>query len=58
MIEGLYKPFQSWSEKGAVFVIADLHLGESEDLRQAYPNRPTDEELMIAKDTYNLINNR
>lgn len=46
MIEGLYKPFQSWSEKGAVFIIADLHLGESEDLRQAYPNRPTDEELV------------
>lgn len=46
MIEGLYPQFAKWSEKGAVFVIADLHLGESEDLRQAYPNRPTDEELV------------
>lgn len=46
MIDGLYKPFLNWGEKGAVFCIADLHLGESEDLRQIYKNRPTDEELV------------
>jgi len=46
MIEGLYHQFAKWGEKGAVFVIADLHLGESEDLRQAYPKRPIDEELV------------
>lgn len=46
MIEGLYKPFQHWAEKGAVYCIADLHLGNSEDLRKPYPNRPTDEELV------------
>ena len=46
MIEGLYNFASKWSEKGAVFCVADLHLGESEDLRQAYPNRPSDEELV------------
>ena len=46
MIEGLYNFASKWSEKGAVYACADLHLGESEDLRQAYPNRPSDEELV------------
>lgn len=46
MIEGLYNFASKWSEKGAVYVCADIHLGESEDLRQAYPNRPSDEELV------------
>lgn len=46
MIEGLYNFATKWSEKGAVFCVADLHLGESEDLRKAYPNRPGDEELV------------
>lgn len=46
MIESLYKPFQKWAEKGAIYCVADLHLGQSEDLRQAYPNRPSDEELV------------
>ena len=45
-IEGLYDCFKHWSNNGAVFAIADLHLGESEDLRRAYPNRPIDEELV------------
>ena len=46
MIEGLYNFASKWSEKGAIYCVADLHLGESEDLRQAYPNRPSDEELV------------
>ena len=46
MIESLYKPFQKWSEKGAIYCVADLHLGESDDLRKAYPNRPSDIELV------------
>lgn len=46
MIESLYNCFQHWSKDGAVYVTADLHLGQSEDLRQAYPNRPSDEELI------------
>ena len=46
MIEGLYNFATKWSEKGAVYCAADFHLGESEDLRQAYPNRPSDEELV------------
>ena len=43
MIEGLYEPFKHWSEKNGVWVISDLHLGEDEDLRHAYPNRPSAE---------------
>ena len=46
MINGLYAPFSHWGEKGAVFCIADLHLGNSDDLRKSYPNRPTDEDLV------------
>ena len=46
MIEGLYNFATRWSENGAVYMCADLHLGQSDDLRQAYPNRPTDEELV------------
>ena len=46
MIESLYKPFQHWSEKNAIWIISDLHFGEDEDLRQAYPNRPAAEEMI------------
>ena len=46
MIEGLYKPFQKWAEKNAIWVISDLHLGEDEDLRIGYPNRPGAEEII------------
>ena len=45
-IESLYKPFQHWSEKNAIWIISDLHFGEDEDLRQAYPNRPAAEEMI------------
>lgn len=43
MIQSLYKPFQHWSEKNAIWIISDLHLGEDVDLRIAYPNRPNPE---------------
>ena len=46
MIESLYKPFQKWAEKNAIWMISDLHFGEDEDLRKAYPNRPTAEEII------------
>ena len=46
MIESLYKPFQHWSEKNAIWIISDLHFGEDEDLRQAYPKRPAAEEII------------
>ena len=46
MINGLYTPFNHWGEKGAVFCIADLHLGNSDDLYRPYPNRPSGEDLV------------
>ena len=46
MIESLYKPFQKWAEKNAIWIISDLHFGEDEDLRRAYPHRPTAEEMI------------
>ena len=46
MIDSLYKPFQHWSEKNAIWMISDTHFGEDDDLRQAYPNRPSPEEMI------------
>ena len=46
MIDSLYAPFQHWSEKNAIWLISDLHFGEDKDLRQAYPNRPSPEEMI------------
>lgn len=46
MISSLYKPFQHWSEKNGIHIISDLHFGEDEDLRKAYPNRPSPEEMI------------
>lgn len=46
MIKSLYKPFQHWSEKNAIWIISDLHFGEDQDLRKAYPNRPESEEII------------
>ena len=46
MIESLYAPFQHWAEKNAIWIISDLHLGEDDDLRKAYPNRPNAEEII------------
>lgn len=30
MIKTLYKTFQRWSEKGSVYILSDLHLGDSD----------------------------
>lgn len=30
MIKTLYKPFQHWSETGSVYILSDLHLGDSD----------------------------
>lgn len=30
MIKSLYKTFQKWSEKGSVYILSDLHLGDSD----------------------------
>ena len=46
MISGLYAPFLHWSFDNAVWIISDLHLGEDEDLRRGFPNRPSPEEII------------
>lgn len=45
MIEGLYKPFEHWAEKNAVWLISDTHFGE-QDLMTAFPKRPHPDELV------------
>ena len=45
MIESLYKPFQHWSEKNAIWLISDTHFNEP-DLEKAFPNRPHPDELV------------
>lgn len=45
MIEGLYEPFKTeWSTEGTVWLYSDPHFDEDEDLRIAFPHRPTAEE--------------
>ena len=46
MINSLYEPFRHWSEKGTIWIISDTHFNEDDDLRRAYPNRPTTYELV------------
>ena len=45
MIDGLYKPFEHWAEKNAVWLISDTHFGE-QDLMTAFPKRPHPDELV------------
>ena len=45
MIEGLYKSFQHWGQRGGVWVISDTHFGE-DDLKAAFSMRPSDEQLL------------
>lgn len=45
MIESLYKPFQHWSEKNAIWLIGDTHFNEG-DLMTAFPNRPHPDEFV------------
>ena len=40
MIESLYKPFQKWSEKGAIWIFSDPHF-DDEDLVNVYDDRPS-----------------
>ena len=44
-LQGLYKCFSHWGENGGTFIISDTHFGE-EDLKKAFPNRPSDDELV------------
>lgn len=43
MIKSLYKTFQKWSEKGSVYILSDLHLGDGDcrliDKNWVYPER-------------------
>ena len=45
MIEGLYKCFEHWGQRGGVWVISDTHFGE-DDLKAAFSMRPDDETLL------------
>lgn len=44
MIEGLYKLFDHWHQQGTVWLYSDPHFNEDEDLRIAFPDRPSAEE--------------
>jgi calcineurin-like phosphoesterase family protein len=45
-IAGLYDIFnEKWKDLQTAYIISDLHFGE-DDLKKAFPNRPTDEELV------------
>lgn len=44
MIQGLYKPFQHWSEKGTIWLYSDPHFNADEDLHIPFPDRPSAEE--------------
>lgn len=44
-LPGVYDCFQHWGEKNAVWVISDTHFGDK-DIQKAFPNRPSDEELI------------
>lgn len=44
-LQGLYQCFSHWGKNGGAFIIGDTHFGES-DLKKAFPNRPSDEELV------------
>lgn len=44
-MQGLYNRFSHWSSGNGVFILGDTHFGE-QDLKDAYPMRPSDEELV------------
>ena len=45
-LPGVYKTFADrWSEYQTIHIISDLHFNE-DDLKKAFPNRPSDEELV------------
>ena len=45
MIAGLYKIFDHWHKNGTVWIFSDTHFGDP-DIRKAFPNRPTDGQLV------------
>ncbi len=52
MIQGLYKIFDHWHQQGTVWLYSDPHFNEDEDIRIAFPDRPT------AEDQIRLINSK
>lgn len=44
-MQGLYSCFSHWGDGNGVFILGDSHFGE-QDLKDAYPMRPSDEELV------------
>ena len=44
-LPGLYNCFQHWGNRNAVWAISDTHFGDK-DIQKAFPNRPSDEELI------------
>ena len=46
ILSGVYKTFMSrWGEFQTAWIISDLHFNE-DDLKRAFPNRPSDDELV------------
>ena len=52
MIDGLYTIFNHWHHEGTVWLYSDPHFNTDEDLKIAFPNRPT------AKEQIKLINSK
>ena len=45
-LPGVYEMFnEMWKDFQTIFIISDLHFGE-QDLKKAFPNRPSDDELV------------
>jgi len=44
MIPGLYKIFDHWHQEGTVWIYSDTHFNEDDDIRVAFPDRPSAEE--------------
>lgn len=44
MIPGLYKIFDHWHQEGTVWIYSDTHFNDDDDIRVAFPNRPTADE--------------
>ena len=46
ILSGVYKTFMDrWSQFQTAWIISDLHFNE-DDLKRAFPNRPSDDELV------------
>lgn len=51
MYKHLYDCFKQWYNKGSIYLYSDTHFGD-EELREAYPRRPTDEEQVKILNNY------